>query len=97
MNIAKHLSYLGCVLPNFLGGAGAGEPFDLSIGGGLTARCYMGWPQGHGVLDAWDKLSTSAERATAFSTPAWQGALARPFARVGRYRLVTLNDSTQPR
>jgi CelD/BcsL family acetyltransferase involved in cellulose biosynthesis len=52
----------------------------------------MAWPQGHVVLDAWDKLSASANRATAFSTPAWQGALARPFARVGRYRLITLND-----
>jgi CelD/BcsL family acetyltransferase involved in cellulose biosynthesis len=93
MDIAKHLSYIGCVLPNLFGGSGAaGEPFDLSIGGGLTARCFMAWPQGHSVLEDWDALSSSAGRATAFSTPAWQGALARPFARVGRYRLVTLSD-----
>jgi CelD/BcsL family acetyltransferase involved in cellulose biosynthesis len=92
MDIAKHLSYLGCVLPNLFGSAGAGEPFDLSIGGGLTARCLMSWPHGHGILQDWEQLTNTAERATTFNTPAWQGALARPFARVGRYRLMTLSD-----
>lgn len=55
----------------------------------------MTWPDGHGVIDAWDQLSSNSARATAFQTPAWQGALARPFSRAGRYRLMTLNDGNR--
>jgi CelD/BcsL family acetyltransferase involved in cellulose biosynthesis len=96
MNITKHLSYLGYVLPSLSRGKAA-EPFDWPMGGGLSARCYMQWPAAQDnssadVIDAWDALAETAPRMTAFQSPAWQGALAQPFVRANRYRLVTLNE-----
>jgi CelD/BcsL family acetyltransferase involved in cellulose biosynthesis len=93
MDARKHLSYLGCVLPRFSLGLfrGSDQPLDDLTHDGLNTRCYTSWPNANGLVEAWDALSRTVENATAFHTPAWQHGVGRAFARVGRWRLITLS------
>ena len=92
LDIAKHLSYLGVVMPDFFGKGVLQDPAEFSDGGGISARCHMSWPREGEIIDAWDRLASRSEQATAFHTSAWQGALAAPFSKARRYRLITLHD-----
>jgi CelD/BcsL family acetyltransferase involved in cellulose biosynthesis len=58
---------------------------------GINTRCYSSWPTANGLLDAWNGLIDKTRQATAFHTPAWQYGVGRAYARVGRWRLITLS------
>jgi CelD/BcsL family acetyltransferase involved in cellulose biosynthesis len=93
MNLMEKLSYLGVVLPTLSPSAwfGGGEPFDATGAGGLNVRLYRSWPDNPRVIDDWSRLARDIPCGSVFQSPAWQGALARPFLRVGRYRLLTVH------
>jgi CelD/BcsL family acetyltransferase involved in cellulose biosynthesis len=93
MDARKHLSYFGYVLPQFsfnLFGRSK-EPQDHVVHDGLNARCYTTWPTNPEFIESWEALVRAEGSATAFHTPAWQYGVGRAYARVGRWRLITLS------
>jgi CelD/BcsL family acetyltransferase involved in cellulose biosynthesis len=104
MNIFEKLSYVGVVLPTSISSLvssiapsiGAGEPFDDAAGtGGLNVRLYRSWPSNEKLLSQWNALARAQSCGGVFQSPAWQGAIARPFNRVGRYRVCTAHVGDQ--
>lgn len=98
MELVEKLSYLGFVLPNFsLSGAfrGAEKPRRFTTADGLTAHWQETWPENTETLQKWQDLNRRCTNGTAFQTPAWQYATARPFIRAGRYRLLTISNDDQ--
>src|SRR3954468_175912 len=92
MKLLEKLSYLGVVLPTFSSLLnGGGDPFDAAGVDGVNVRLYRGWPGNPKLLDNWSALARSAPCGSVFQSPAWQGAVARAFIRVGRYRLCTVH------
>jgi CelD/BcsL family acetyltransferase involved in cellulose biosynthesis len=93
MDARKHLSYFGCVLPRFSLNLfrGGDEPQDHLGHDGLNTRCYTSWPTDNRLMESWNALVRSDANATAFHTPAWQHGVGRAFARVGRWRLITIS------
>jgi CelD/BcsL family acetyltransferase involved in cellulose biosynthesis len=93
MNARKHLSYFGYVLPRFSLDLfrGNDEPQDHIGHDGLNTRCYSSWPTAGDVVQSWEQLASTEPNATAFHTPAWQYGVGRAYARVGRWRLITLS------
>lgn len=96
MNLFEKLSYVGVVLPTSITGlvsrAGSGEPFDAAGVDGLNVRMYKSWPSDNQrLLDEWSDLCDAHHAGTVFQSPSWQGQIARPFARVGRFRVCSVH------
>jgi CelD/BcsL family acetyltransferase involved in cellulose biosynthesis len=92
MKLLEKLSYLGVVLPTFSSLLnGGGDPFDAAGVDGVNVRLYRGWPGNPKLIENWSALARSAPCGSVFQSPAWQGAVARAFIRVGRYRLCTVH------
>jgi CelD/BcsL family acetyltransferase involved in cellulose biosynthesis len=100
MKLLEKLSYLGVVLPSFSSvfsgtASSPSESYDaVAPTGGLRVSMYRSWPANDDVLRGWSKLAQTAACGGVFQSPAWQNALARPFIRVGRYRLVAVQDGS---
>src|SRR5689334_2010369 len=91
MKLLEKLSYLGVVLPTFSSLLHSGDPFDATGVDGLNVRLYRDWPANPKLLDDWARLAAALPQGGVFQGPTWQGAVARPFVRVGRYRLCTVH------
>lgn len=96
MQFSEKLSYLGVVLPT-LSGIGSSwrarnQPRRFATVDGLAAHWHDTFPEDTHLVTAWCHLVRAVPWATAFHTPAWQAALARPFIRAGRFRLLTIHD-----
>ena len=96
MLLAEKLSYLGVVLPNLTllppWWKARNQPRRFAAGGGLEAHWHNTWPEDPRVATAWDRLVGARATGTAFQSPAWQEALARPYVRAGRFRLLTISE-----
>lgn len=93
MKLMEKLSYLGVVLPSFSSHAPANDFYDaISPGGGTRVSMYRTFPSTDDFFDGWSRLAGRPSATGAvFQSPAWQTAIARPFARVGRYRLLAVH------
>jgi CelD/BcsL family acetyltransferase involved in cellulose biosynthesis len=60
---------------------------------GLSAEWHDRWPECPKFAADIEKLLRAKPFATAFHTPHWQAAVARPFIRARRYRLLTVHDN----
>jgi len=90
VKLLDKLSYLGVVLPTFSSLLQGGDPFDAIGVDGLNVRLYRDWPANPTLLEDWDHLASALPHGGVFQSPTWQGAVARPFIRVGRYRLCAV-------
>jgi CelD/BcsL family acetyltransferase involved in cellulose biosynthesis len=99
MQFSEKLSYLGVVLPNLTGIQSSwrarNQPRRFSTVGGLAAHWHDTMPEDSQLVMSWDHLVRALPSATAFHTSAWQAALARPYIRAGRYRLLTVHDGAE--
>jgi CelD/BcsL family acetyltransferase involved in cellulose biosynthesis len=92
MRLLEKLSYLGVVLPTFDSLLHGGDPYDAAGVDGDNVRLYRGWPASDKLIASWADLAHGLSGGgSVFQSPTWQGALARPFVRVGRYRLCTVH------
>lgn len=90
--IRKYMSCFGYVLPRGTDQFRGNEsPQDDFLHAGLNTRCYTAWPKGDRLLEQWEAMARTDPKATAFQTPAWQQAIGRAYARVGRWRLITIS------
>jgi CelD/BcsL family acetyltransferase involved in cellulose biosynthesis len=94
MGLDEKLFYFNLALPRWSPSqwfsrsqAASGNAVD-----GLAAQWHDRWPEDAGFAAEFDVLLRSRPFASAFHTPDWQGAVARPFIRVGRYRLLSIRD-----
>ncbi|MGH7176307.1 MAG: GNAT family N-acetyltransferase, partial [Tepidisphaeraceae bacterium] len=99
MQLSEKLSYLGVVLPNVnlmpQHRQGRARPRRFASTGGMTAHWSHAWPTEPELLDSWLELSQTHPAGTAFHTPAWQQALARPYLRVRRHRLLIVRHGSR--
>jgi CelD/BcsL family acetyltransferase involved in cellulose biosynthesis len=93
MKLFEKLAYVGVVLPSFssLGQASA-DSFDAIGHDGSSISMYSCWPAIPRLLSDWSILARRGWEGSVFQTPAWQGAIARPFDRVRRYRLLAVKS-----
>jgi CelD/BcsL family acetyltransferase involved in cellulose biosynthesis len=96
MLLTEKLSYLGVVLPNLTllpsWWTSRNQPRRFAAGSGLEAHWHETWPEDPRLDSAWTRLARARHTGTAFQTPAWQSALARPYVRAGRFRLLTIHQ-----
>ena len=93
MQFTEKLAYLGVVLPrlNLFGSRDSKSARKFQAADGMTAHWHDTFPEDSHVQMAWDFLLRSNPNSTAFHSSQWQAALARPFVRASRYRLLTLS------
>jgi CelD/BcsL family acetyltransferase involved in cellulose biosynthesis len=96
MLLTEKLSYLGVVLPNLTllppWWKARRQPRRFAAGNGLEAHWHETWPEDPRLATAWNELVRARPSGTAFQSPAWQEALARPYVRAGRFRLLTISE-----
>ncbi len=96
MLLTEKLSYLGVVLPNLTllppWWKAWRQPRRFAAGHGLEAHWHETWPEDPAVASGWQQLVRARPTGTAFQSPAWQEALARPYVRAGRFRLLTVSE-----
>jgi CelD/BcsL family acetyltransferase involved in cellulose biosynthesis len=99
MPLSEKLSYLGVVLPSSILPSAwtmrRQHPRRFATVDGLHAHWHDTWPEDTTLQMSWEHLVRTRGSATAFHTPAWQEALARPYIRAGRYRLLTISDGPE--
>jgi CelD/BcsL family acetyltransferase involved in cellulose biosynthesis len=99
MSLFEKLCYLEFSLPRWLtwrpSTQGDSQPQPLPAIDGLRANMYCDWPDSAGFAASVGRLLHAQNSATAFQTPEWQAALAWPYARMRRYRLVTILDGDE--
>src|SRR5262245_13366615 len=61
---------------------------------GVSSHWHDRWPADTAFTADFEQLLRASPFASAFHTADWQAAVARPFVRVGRYRLLAIRDST---
>jgi CelD/BcsL family acetyltransferase involved in cellulose biosynthesis len=66
---------------------------SYSAAEGLSTEWHDRWPECPRFAADIEKLLRAKPFASAFHTPPWQAAVARPFVRARRYRLLTVHDS----
>jgi hypothetical protein len=92
LKLLEKLSYLGVVLPTFSSAWSADDFFDSVVNVRLRVSMYRTWPGSERTIDQWSAMSRTMPMGTAFQSPAWQAAVGRAFMRVGRYRLITVQE-----
>lgn len=99
MSLFEKLCFLERFLPRWLvrqsSARGHSEPQTLAVGDGLRAHWYCEWPASAGFAAGVERLLRAQVSATAFQSPHWQAALAWPYTRVRRYRVVTILDGDE--
>jgi CelD/BcsL family acetyltransferase involved in cellulose biosynthesis len=99
MSLFEKLCFLELSLPRWMmrqsRAPGHNQPQPLPAVDGLRANWHCDWPASAGFTAGVERLLRAQTSATAFQTPEWQAALAWPYARVRRYRLVTILDGDE--
>ena len=96
MGLDEKLFYLNLALPRWSPQqwfARAAAEFPSSPVDGMAAQWHERWPDDGTFAEDFERLLRARPFASAFHTADWQAAVARPFIRAGRYRLLTIRGA----
>lgn len=94
MLLAEKLSYFGVVLPSLALLSPrrmiSNPQRRFACANGLQVQWHDTWPRDQRIIEGWDQFLDHHRMCSPFQSPAWQRALARPFVRAGRFRMLTV-------